>query len=114
MAAYQIKEEKTKGTLEAGKLADLVILDKNPLKVESKAIKSIAVVETIKEGRTIFQKPASTASTADDPGAAVASVGCDCHVRPSFATRIRPMGKADRDSLSRLAAAAASSEDSEQ
>jgi len=113
MAAYQIKEEKTKGTLEAGKLADLVILDKNPLKVESKAIKSISVVETLKEGQTIFRKTTSTASTANDPGAAVATLGCDCHVRPFFASRIRTIGQADRDSLSRLAAAAARSEGSE-
>jgi predicted amidohydrolase YtcJ len=56
MAAYQLKEEKNKGTLEVGKLADLVILDKNPLKVESTTIKDIAVVETIKEGKTVFTK----------------------------------------------------------
>jgi predicted amidohydrolase YtcJ len=56
MAAYQLKEEKTKGTLEAGKLADLVVLDKNPLKVESTTIKGIAVLETIKEGKTVFTK----------------------------------------------------------
>jgi predicted amidohydrolase YtcJ len=55
-AAYQLKEEKTKGTLEAGKLADLVILDKNPLKVEPTTIKDIVVVETIKEGRTVFAR----------------------------------------------------------
>lgn len=110
MAADQIKEEKTKGTLEAGKLADLVILDKNPLKVGSKAIKDISVLETIKEGRTIFLKTTSTASTADDLGKSLAAAGCDCHLRPSFATRIRPMDQADRESLSRLAAAAASSQ----
>jgi predicted amidohydrolase YtcJ len=55
-AAYQLKEEKTKGTLEAGKLADLVILDKNPLKVEPTTIKDILVVETIKEGKTVFKR----------------------------------------------------------
>ncbi len=55
-AAYQLKEEKTKGTLEPGKLADLVILDKNPLKVEPTTIKDIAVVETIKEGRTVYTR----------------------------------------------------------
>jgi predicted amidohydrolase YtcJ len=56
MAAYQLKEEKSKGTLEVGKLADLVILDKNPLKVESTTIKDILVVETIKEGNTVFKR----------------------------------------------------------
>ena len=55
-AAYQLKEEKMKGTLEPGKLADLVILDCNPLKVEAIAIKDIVVVETIKEGRTVFAR----------------------------------------------------------
>jgi predicted amidohydrolase YtcJ len=55
MAAYQLKEEKMKGTLEPGKLADLVILEKNPLKVESTTIKDIAVVETIKEGRSVYR-----------------------------------------------------------
>jgi hypothetical protein len=54
-AAYEIKEEKTKGTLEPGKLADLVILDKNPLEVPTTTIKDIAVVETIKEGRTVYR-----------------------------------------------------------
>ncbi len=55
-AAYQIKEEKTKGTLEEGKLADLVILEQNPLKVDPKTIKDIKVLETIKEGETVFAR----------------------------------------------------------
>jgi predicted amidohydrolase YtcJ len=53
-AAWQIKEERSKGTLEVGKLADLVILERNPLRVDPATIKDIAVQETIKEGRTIF------------------------------------------------------------
>jgi predicted amidohydrolase YtcJ/heat shock protein HslJ len=55
--ADQYDEEDTKGTLEAGKLADLVILDKDPLKVEPMAIKDIKIVETIKEGKTIYPAP---------------------------------------------------------
>jgi predicted amidohydrolase YtcJ len=61
-AAYQLKEEKTKGTLEPGKLADLVILDRNPLKVEPTAIKDIVVVETLKEGRTVFSRAGTETS----------------------------------------------------
>ena len=57
-AAWQIKEEKSKGTLEVGKLADLVILERNPLKVDPTTIKDILVTETIKEGRTIFRREA--------------------------------------------------------
>jgi predicted amidohydrolase YtcJ len=34
-----------------------VVLDKNPLKVEPTAIKDIKVVETIKEGKTIYRAP---------------------------------------------------------
>lgn len=55
-AAYQYFEEDKKGTLEKGKLADLVILDNNPLKVDPMKIKEIKVLETIKEGTTIFKK----------------------------------------------------------
>ena len=53
-AAYMYREEKTKGSLEVGKLADLVILDKNPLMVKPDAIKDIKVMETIKEGKSIY------------------------------------------------------------
>lgn len=53
-AAYQYFEEKTRGSLEVGKLADLVILDQNPLTVDPAAIKDIKVLETIKEGKTVF------------------------------------------------------------
>ena len=59
MAAYQLKEEKTKGTLEPGKLADLVILDRNPLEGDPLLIKDITVVETIKEGKTVFRADAA-------------------------------------------------------
>ena len=54
-SAYQHYEEATKGTLEVGKLADLVILDKNPLKVKPDDIKDIQVMETVKEGVTVFK-----------------------------------------------------------
>ncbi|MEI6740837.1 MAG: amidohydrolase [Gemmatimonadaceae bacterium] len=56
-AAYQVKEEKSKGSLESGKLADLVILDQNPLKVRPETIKDITVLETIKEGVSVYKKP---------------------------------------------------------
>ncbi len=54
--AEQYGEQDAKGTLEAGKRADLVILDRNPLKVEPMAIKDIKVVETIKDGKTIYRR----------------------------------------------------------
>lgn len=52
-AAYQYFEEDIKGTIKEGKLADLVILDKNILKVDPMDIRNIKIIETIKDGRTI-------------------------------------------------------------
>ncbi|MDC1197218.1 amidohydrolase [uncultured Algibacter sp.] len=55
-SAYQHFEEESKGTLEVGKLADLVILDSNPIKVDIENIKNIVVLQTIKEGSTVYKK----------------------------------------------------------
>jgi hypothetical protein len=54
-AAYQLFEEKTKGSLDVGKLADFVVLDANPLKVEPMAIRRIQVLSTIKQGQTVYR-----------------------------------------------------------
>lgn len=53
-AAHQYFEEDQKGSIEPGKRADLVILDKNPLAVQAIDIKDIKVLETIKGGKTIY------------------------------------------------------------
>ena len=49
----------TLGTPKTGKLADLVILDRDPLKVEPMDIREKSVLVTIKEGVTIFPALAS-------------------------------------------------------
>jgi predicted amidohydrolase YtcJ len=53
-AAYQYREEASKGSIEVGKRADLVVLTADPTKVEPDAIRDIKVVETIKDGATIY------------------------------------------------------------
>ena len=53
-AAYQYKEETQKGTLAKGMLADLVVLDRNPLNVAPDDIKNIRVVQTIKHGKLLY------------------------------------------------------------
>lgn len=55
-AAYQYFEENKKGSIKEKKNADFVILDKNPLKVESMDIKNIQVLETIKNNISVFRK----------------------------------------------------------
>jgi len=56
-AAEQYDEQANRGTLKVGKIGDLVILDKNPLKVDKTLIKDIKVMETIKEGKSIYKRP---------------------------------------------------------
>ena len=53
-AAYEYFEEVSKGSIEEGKRADLVILDKSPLQVDKMKLRDIKVVETIKDGETIY------------------------------------------------------------
>ncbi len=55
-AAYQYFEENTKGSISTGKRADLVILDKSPLDVDKMEIKEINVLETIKDGETVYRR----------------------------------------------------------
>jgi len=55
-AAYQYFEENEKGSLEAGKRADFVILAQDPRVVESEALADIDIVETVSRGVSVYRR----------------------------------------------------------
>lgn len=54
-AAYQYFEEDIKGSIEIGKQADFVILDKNPLKINIEDINKIQIIATIKNSKIVYE-----------------------------------------------------------
>jgi predicted amidohydrolase YtcJ len=54
--AYIGKEEDIKGSIEPGKLADMVVLDRDILSVPHEEIKDIQVITTIVDGKIVYQR----------------------------------------------------------
>lgn len=54
--AEQFGEQATKGSLKEGKLADFVVLSDNPITIDPAQINRIQVLETIKEGKTVWTR----------------------------------------------------------
>lgn len=50
-------EESSKGTLEAGKLADLIVLSQDPFKIDPMRLHEMRVVTTVFNGRVVFSAP---------------------------------------------------------
>ncbi len=67
-AAWQHFEEASKGTIEVGKRADFVVLDRNPLTVPRESLGALKVLETIKDGRSVWR--ADSGDAAEAPGCA--------------------------------------------
>ena len=59
-AAYQHFEEDIKGTIEVGKLADLVVLSENPLSMQTQDLLNLRVVATYSHGQEIYKATLKT------------------------------------------------------
>ena len=55
-AAYQSHLERETGSIEVGKRADLVVLERNLFEVPADAIHAVRVTRTMLEGKTVFQR----------------------------------------------------------
>ena len=56
-AAYELHEDDITGSLEPGKFADFIILDRDPLQVPAEDIAKVRVLETVVAGSLVYQSP---------------------------------------------------------
>jgi predicted amidohydrolase YtcJ len=63
-AAYELHQDDSSGSLEAGKLADLIVLDRNPLTVPAEDIANVKVLETVLGGTVVFSATRETGARA--------------------------------------------------
>ena len=58
-AAYELHQDQATGSLEVGKFADLIVLDRNPLTVPAEDIAETQVVETVVGGKVVHEATAA-------------------------------------------------------
>jgi predicted amidohydrolase YtcJ len=80
-AAEQYAEQDSKGSIETGKRADLVVLSDNPLTIAPAELHSIKVLQTIKDGEVVY-----------DAASATASSGASCADNPECSRRLADTG----------------------
>jgi predicted amidohydrolase YtcJ len=64
-SAYQFFEEDEKGSIEAGKRADFVILTGDPTAIDPETLDQLVVAETIKDGVSVYTAPPEKLKKAD-------------------------------------------------
>jgi len=55
-SAYAVKAEDYSGSLEVGKVADFIVLDRNPFEIPEDDIAETRVLRTVLDGRTVFDR----------------------------------------------------------
>ena len=75
-AAYTLGVDDRLGSIEAGKYADFVVLDKDPQEVSAKTIKDIKVIATITAGRAMLTSQTRKPDWQLPPSAQVRHVPC--------------------------------------
>lgn len=87
-AAQQIDEEKSKGSIEVGKLADFTILSADPTAIDPEQLSTLKVSETIKEDRQVYaagQKRTDDLRGREFPSETLFELFRQMHVRKAFA-----------------------------
>ena len=62
--AYASFEERDKGTLERGKLADFVVIDRDLTRVAPETIRDVRVTMTVVGGRVVYERAGAAPATA--------------------------------------------------
>ena len=57
-SSYELHQDLATGSLETGKLADLIVLDRNVLKIPAEEIAQVKVLQTVVGGRVVYESEA--------------------------------------------------------
>jgi predicted amidohydrolase YtcJ len=54
-SSYELHQDEVTGSIEVGKFADLIVLDRNVLEIPADEIADTAVLQTVVGGRIVYQ-----------------------------------------------------------